>query len=379
MNGIDKGAHYKGKVNITEKGEVCVSWSEGLDKNYRNLDGNFCRNPDNSRKTWCYVNKTEKVWTFCNVSYCGHFCPDLKAIEHMIHPTELVIHKEDDIVHFKCDDGYILNGNPTAKCHNSDGRQPMAQWSNKQPTCTAVTCSLHNLPSTVVINPRKDHYDLSTSVNLSCTLGYTGTSVRSFCQADNTWSLKAPDCSPVSCRSINLDAHVKSSTKMPKYNDNVTLSCKEGYVGVSLSIKCYANGSWPSDRPHCRPITCSILKVDDKVLKSKNISKYNDNVTLSCKEGYNGASMTLKCNSNGVWPSQRPICTAVPCPPLNNTQHVDPPINKSGYHYGDNINFQCVEGYNLSGPPFITCHSRRNHSIGQWSDQQPLCLGNYLF
>ncbi|XP_076084557.1 membrane cofactor protein-like [Mytilus galloprovincialis] len=48
-------------------------------------------------------------------------------------------------------------------------------------------------------------------------------------------------------------------------------------------------------------------------------------------------------------------------------------IYHSGYHYGDTITFQCVNGYMLSGPPFITCRSNKNQLMGYWSDQQPLC------
>lgn len=56
------------------------------------------------------------------------------------------------------------------------------------------------------------------------------------------------------------------------------------------------------------------------------------------------------------------------------------PIKQSGYQFGNNVTFNCVEGYNLSGPQFITCRSsRRNQSMGHWSDQQPFCLGNYMF
>lgn len=56
------------------------------------------------------------------------------------------------------------------------------------------------------------------------------------------------------------------------------------------------------------------------------------------------------------------------------------PINHSGYHFGNSVTFNCVEGYSLSGHQFITCRSsRRNQSIGHWSDQQPVCLGNSMF
>lgn len=57
--------------------------------------------------------------------------------------------------------------------------------------------------------------------------------------------------SAMNCKNLNLDPHVKSSNNMPKFNDVVTLSCEEGYFAASISIKCDANGSWPSDRPNC--------------------------------------------------------------------------------------------------------------------------------
>lgn len=57
--------------------------------------------------------------------------------------------------------------------------------------------------------------------------------------------------SAVNCSSLAVNVNVKSSGQMPKFNDIVMLSCKKGYIGRAISINCYANGSWPSDRPNC--------------------------------------------------------------------------------------------------------------------------------
>lgn len=38
---------------------------------------------------------------------------------------------------------------------------------------------------------------------------------------------------------------------MPKFNDDVSLSCEEGYLGNPVIIKCDIHGYWPSDRPNC--------------------------------------------------------------------------------------------------------------------------------
>lgn len=56
---------------------------------------------------------------------------------------------------------------------------------------------------------------------------------------------------------------------------------------------------------------------------------------------------------------------------------MDQPIKLFDYHYGETITFKCGDGYILSETENITCLSRGNHSIGRWSDQQPICSGNY--
>lgn len=37
----------------------------------RGLDNNYCRNPDNQRKPWCYTTDSETRWEYCQVPTCG--------------------------------------------------------------------------------------------------------------------------------------------------------------------------------------------------------------------------------------------------------------------------------------------------------------------
>lgn len=55
----------------------------------------------------------------------------------------------------------------------------------------------------------------------------------------------------VNCTNLHLDPHVKSSHTMPKFNELVSLSCEEGYLGKPVNIKCDIHGNWPSERPNC--------------------------------------------------------------------------------------------------------------------------------
>lgn len=37
----------------------------------RGLDNNYCRNPDNERKPWCYTTDSQTRFEYCNVPRCG--------------------------------------------------------------------------------------------------------------------------------------------------------------------------------------------------------------------------------------------------------------------------------------------------------------------
>ena len=57
-------------------------------------------------------------------------------------------------------------------------------------------------------------------------------------------------------------------------------------------------------------------------------------------------------------------CPELPLLP-NGNRAGDPP-----HYHGESLTFYCDTGYDLMGPPTITCMD------GKWSDDQPICLGN---
>ena len=63
-----QGLSYVGYENKTISGRTCKSWqgqSLGGD-----LEGNFCRNPDEDTTVWCFTTDPEKVWEYCDVKEC---------------------------------------------------------------------------------------------------------------------------------------------------------------------------------------------------------------------------------------------------------------------------------------------------------------------
>ncbi|KAK5852637.1 hypothetical protein PBY51_006489 [Eleginops maclovinus] len=88
-----EGGSYRGTVAVTESGKTCQSWSTQTPQkhnrspeNYpcKGLDSNYCRNPDNERRPWCYTTDTETRWEYCTVPSCG----DAAGPDEPVIPTE---------------------------------------------------------------------------------------------------------------------------------------------------------------------------------------------------------------------------------------------------------------------------------------------------
>ncbi|XP_014026292.2 tissue-type plasminogen activator isoform X2 [Salmo salar] len=81
---VGQGKGYRGTWSISRIGSECINWNSTTlrgkkftakkpEANSLGLGNhNFCRNPDNDTKPWCYVYKGNQiVWEFCTLSSCS--------------------------------------------------------------------------------------------------------------------------------------------------------------------------------------------------------------------------------------------------------------------------------------------------------------------
>ncbi|KAG8005603.1 Hepatocyte growth factor [Nibea albiflora] len=73
------GEDYRGKMDHTESGKECQRWDSSRPhkhhfqpKKYRDKDlkDNYCRNPDNRLRPWCYTLDPKTPWEYCNITVC---------------------------------------------------------------------------------------------------------------------------------------------------------------------------------------------------------------------------------------------------------------------------------------------------------------------
>ncbi|XP_039648438.1 hepatocyte growth factor a isoform X1 [Perca fluviatilis] len=73
------GEDYRGKMDHTERGKECQRWDSARPhkhhfqpKKYRQKDlkDNYCRNPDNRLRPWCYTMDPKTPWEYCNITVC---------------------------------------------------------------------------------------------------------------------------------------------------------------------------------------------------------------------------------------------------------------------------------------------------------------------
>ena len=78
IKGVSNGRDYRGRLNVTEKGDACINWKgsgsyeDDFSVNTFGLEENYCRDPSWHTNPWCYIRKAGKrSWGNCvGIPYC---------------------------------------------------------------------------------------------------------------------------------------------------------------------------------------------------------------------------------------------------------------------------------------------------------------------
>uniref|UniRef100_A0A8C9NBQ1 Sushi, von Willebrand factor type A, EGF and pentraxin domain-containing protein 1 n=1 Tax=Serinus canaria TaxID=9135 RepID=A0A8C9NBQ1_SERCA len=276
-----------------------------------------------------------------------------------LHVTE---NRLGSAVRYTCRPGFTLVGSDTRLC------LPSRQWSHTAPYCKAITCNSPAHPLNGKI--RGENYTYGSVVYYECDPGYqlNGPTERR-CQESQKWDGSEPICIPVSCSPPPVLENGQVTGEDYTFQRRTEYSCNEGFMlDGDRSRVCLENGSWSGVTPVCKAVTCPVpLPLSNGRTTGSDFS-FNKEVHYHCNDGYSlqGAPM-LTCQSDGTWDSEAPLCEPVICEPPEDISHGF--LNGSAFTFGEFVHYICFPGYELHGNPLRQCLSN-----GSWSGSLPSCV-----
>ncbi|CAL8253565.1 unnamed protein product [Merluccius merluccius] len=285
---------------------------------------------------------------------------------------------------FTCNEGYEHQGPLTTECTQS------GQWSSPPPTCTVVHCEELSRPGHGTLecqHPLGDWSFVSFCV-FSCEEGYDMPQSRSdtlLCGTSGHWNDSVPICAAVQCSppvapesgQINCQPPLSVTASPSSYPQGsaCTFTCNEGYEHQGpLTTECTQSGQWSSPLPTCTAMGCPVLNapVDGALNCTDSDQTHASQCSFACNQGFTlRGHRVVTCGLHGNWTAETPVCQAVQCPVLPETDNMA--VRCEGdtggrFSYGSSCTFTCSRGYSLRGAHTTTCTA-----TAAWSDAVPIC------
>ncbi|XP_072019512.1 sushi, von Willebrand factor type A, EGF and pentraxin domain-containing protein 1-like isoform X5 [Amphiura filiformis] len=315
----------------------------------------------------------EGEWSSTNFPLCSRIvtCPPPPLPENgQVLPVQIT-YDIDQTITFQCNNGYQLFGSPSAVCL-ADG-----SWSEVTPTCQTVSCVAPPAPIEGSLQPEQTSYSSGQQVNFQCNEGYqipSGQQSYAVCTQGGSWSSQTPSCSELTCDPPLRPDNVKLIPDQSYYGvgHEVSFSCHEGYAifGHETAL-CMLDGSWSNSSPTCHEIACLTPDRPFNGDVSPALASYSigQMVEYHCHNSFvlRGERSSI-CLNNGLWSSPTPICQEVTCliPAHPSNGFLFPSLTI--YAYGQQVTFQCSQGFQLVGEESATCVN-----VNTWSNASPAC------
>ncbi|XP_071494443.1 CUB and sushi domain-containing protein 1-like [Diadema antillarum] len=223
----------------------------------------------------------------------------------------------------------------------------------------------------------------------SCSIGYRLVGERTtICQGEASqqgeWLNQPPTCEVLECPDAPsvTDGSLETSLTYPMYGSTVTYECDVGYTINNRFLKCSsALGSeiafWEGETPVCEVETCTrptrygMSAVAGSSCALNEEVPYGEICEFQCDEGYTiTGNNTILCGTEGEWLPRVPACEVITC----QGSALPSPINGgkngcplSSERYGTQCTLYCDVGYQPLQPVTRTCLADDNDK-GYWSD-----------
>uniref|UniRef100_A0A8D1T1H3 Sushi domain-containing protein n=1 Tax=Sus scrofa TaxID=9823 RepID=A0A8D1T1H3_PIG len=307
-------------------------------------------------------------------------CGDIPDLDHGYVRHSAPPYHHGDSVEFGCNASFSLVGPRSITCISGKWTQlPQCFATDKLKKCKAskIFASEGNLLD-------KTEFDHNTNQSYKC----RGKSESKYSVCINgVWDPR------VSCKEEVLNScppppqipNAQDMTTTVNYKDGekISILCQENYIiqdGEEIVCK---DGRWQSV-PRCvEKIPCSEPpEIDHGTIQSPGSAeerremfepkKYAHGTRLSytCEDGFEISEKEIICHM-GKW-SSLPQCVGRPCAPPPEIQNGAVAQEKDSYLYGEEVTYNCDEGFGIDGPASIRC-------LGEKWSHPPECINTDCF
>lgn len=266
-----------------------------------------------------------------------------------------------------CQTGYIFNkSNDNSLRCSEDGH-----WEGEIPVCELVHC--RDPAEVPFANMKYPGTMYLSTVNYQCHSGYTMKGSKALtCQENGTWTNEEPQCVPVDCSLPPNIIHGKVSANGTTFGAVAEYTCNRGFVKEEKGsdiITCDEYGSWNASAPTCNPVDCKLPRRIENARLEFTTTTFGSIASYTCDVGFNiRGNSTDICLENGKWSREDDdrYCEIIDCgsPPAIDNGLVD---NKDTF-FGADARYTCLSGFKPEQEAVLFCGE-----TGQWEGERLTC------
>lgn len=308
-------------------------------------------------------------------------CGAIPELDHgFAQPSDPPYHHGDS-VEFNCTETFTMIGDRSITCISG-------MWT-QLPLCVATDqlekCQAPRLTANEANQSDKNEYDHNFNFSYPCRGKLE--QKHSIC-VNGLWNPE-PTCTKVEINFCPPPPQIPNAEDMKttvKYQDGekVSVLCKENYLIKEAEEIVCKNGRWQSI-PRCvEKLSCSQPPDIDHGRISPSRSSEERKEAIESREYAHGTKLNYSCEDGfitseedeitcymGKW-SPPPQCVGLPCEPPPSIPNGVVSHELDSYPYGQEIIYNCSEGFGIDGPAFIKCLG------GKWSSP-PECIRTDCF
>ncbi|XP_067016814.1 sushi, von Willebrand factor type A, EGF and pentraxin domain-containing protein 1-like isoform X7 [Acropora muricata] len=262
----------------------------------------------------------------------------------------------NDTAHYTCDKGYSLNtDSPVKRC------TAKKRWDGLPARCMQ-DCVKPEVPRNAIISNPSESYRSGDKVTFECKEGFNQEGIATQMCFQGQWTVLPFKCSEGGCGDPGTPKNGRSVGNIYSLNRKVYFRCDLGYeLFGSEERKCQQNGTWTGQQPVCRVVDCGKPQQPKNGRYIGNLTIFQSSISYECDDGYVlQGSETRMCTSDKNWSGRDVTCSAVDCGRLlapGNGSLLGEQTTFPNY-----VEIRCDDGFVLSGSHRRNCQANRTWS-----------------